>query len=48
MIDSAEVITFRFVTRAVDVLREMQMKERAEPYNAITGTGYYSLWQSGC
>jgi len=34
--------------RALDVFRRMEMKERAELYNAITGAGYYSLWESGC
>ena len=33
--------------RAVDVLRRMELKERAEMYNAITGAGYYSLWAGG-
>ena len=34
--------------RAGDVLRQMYRRERAEMYNAITGAGYYSLWESGC
>ncbi len=34
--------------RAADVLREMELKERAELYNAITGAGYHSLWQRTC
>src|SRR3989304_4361418 len=77
VIDSAEVITFRFVTiphrllfdtrhnemegpllalvpRAASLeervkgIRQMHRRERAEMYNAITGAGYYSLWESGC
>lgn len=34
--------------RANDVYREMERKERAEVFNAITGAGYDSLWQGGC
>jgi len=34
--------------RAVDVLRELEMKERAEMCNAIRGAGYHTLWESGC
>jgi hypothetical protein len=34
--------------RAADVFREMEAKERAEVYNAITGAGYHSLWQRTC
>jgi hypothetical protein len=31
--------------RAGDVLRDMEMKERAEFLNAIIGAGYHSLWE---
>ena len=34
--------------RAAAVLREMHKRERAELRNAITGAGYYTLWESGC
>lgn len=34
--------------RAAEVFREMEAKERAEIYNAITGAGYHSLWQRTC
>ncbi len=34
--------------RAADIFREMERKERAEVFNAITGAGYDSLWQGGC
>lgn len=30
---------------AQEVLRELQQRERAELLNAITGAGYYSLWE---
>ncbi len=30
--------------RAADVFREMEFKERADVYNAITGAGYHDLW----
>ena len=49
VIDSAEVITFRFVTIPHRLLfdtrhNEMEFKERVEVYNAITGAGYHDLW----
>jgi len=34
--------------RGAAVLREMHKRERAELHNAIRGTGYYTLWESGC
>ncbi len=34
--------------RAGDVCHEMEMKERAEAYNAITGAGYHDLWMRTC
>ena len=35
----------RLADAAAAVLRELCQWERAEMYNAITGTGYHSLWQ---
>ena len=35
----------KIADRAVDVLRDMEMRERAEMLNAITGAGYHSLWE---
>src|SRR3972149_5371428 len=34
--------------RAVDILRQMHRRERAEMYNAITGAGSDSRWEGGC
>jgi len=53
VIDSAEVITFRFVTMPHRLLfearhNEMEFKERVETYNAITGAGYHDLWVRAC
>ncbi len=35
----------RLADAAEEVLRELCRRERAEMYNAITGTGYQSLWE---
>ena len=53
VIDSAEVITLRFVTLPHRLLfdtrhNEMEFKERVEVYNAITGAGYHDLWVRAC
>ncbi len=53
VIDSAEVITFRFVTMPHLLLfearhNEMEFKERVEVYNAIIGAGYHDLWARAC
>jgi len=53
VIDSAEVITFRFVTMPHHLLldtrhNEMEFKERVEIYNAITGADYHDLWVRAC
>ncbi len=34
--------------RAEETLRDLFQQERAEIYNAITGSGYHTLWQGPC
>ena len=53
VIDSAEVITFRFVIMPHRLLfdtrhNKMEFKERVAVYNAITGAGYHDLWVRAC
>jgi len=35
----------RVAAEAEETLRELVQRERAETYNAITGSGYHTIWQ---